>query len=197
MLGDEFVVGWQNVHAEPHVGRSGGYACTASAVGTSNGAGGSNVQLIVMAADLTVLHVLPGFWHPDDLRRELGFALQLNELWCDESRALQDKHRLAEVIRDRHVQGLPGDTIARSDWQTFAAQAEQRRCQKGQRDRHAKGHQEDDRAEQERERLEPFHYSCIPASPVCIRSRPTTKRKNSMAIMEKLSGKEIVSSQRG
>jgi hypothetical protein len=67
------------------------------------------------------------------------------------------------------------------------------------RHRHADGHEERlHAAEQDRERFVPFHYSCIPASPVCsVRSFPKTNRENSIAISPKLTGKEIVSSQRG
>ena len=45
--------------------------------------------------------------------------------------------------------------------------------------------------------FKPFHYSCIPASPVCMISFPKTKRENSIAMRLKLIGNEIVKIQRG
>ena len=70
LLRDHFVLGARNIEKDEHVGLSHGYKCTQSAVGTTNGAGARNVQLLMLAADGTVLHALPGYWHPDDLKRE-------------------------------------------------------------------------------------------------------------------------------
>src|SRR5262245_17948687 len=119
LLRDEFVVGWRNIQTDEHVGMSQGYCRDQTAVGTTNGAGGRNVQLIVMAADETVLHVLPGFWHPEDLARELRFARTLHRLWLDDQRTLADKQRLYAAMHRAHVRGFSADTIARSDWQDF------------------------------------------------------------------------------
>jgi hypothetical protein len=134
LLHDQFVVGWRNIHKEEHVGLSHGYKKTQTAVGTTNGAGGRNVQLIVMAADETVLHVLPGFWHPEDLASELRWAQGLHRLWLEPERSLDEKLRLLELMRRRHVRTFSADMIARSDWQGFDRWHELMRQQKEPRD---------------------------------------------------------------
>jgi len=131
---DEFVVGQRNIHKDEHVGLSHGYKKNQTAVGTTNGAGGRNVQLVVMAADETVLHVLPGFWHPEDLVRELRFALSLHRLWLDEQKTLAEKERLYTVMHRAHVLRFSPDTIARSDWQGFDRHHEAMRLQQEPRD---------------------------------------------------------------
>lgn len=119
LLQSDFVVGWNNIEAEGFVGLSHGYRKDATAVGTTNGAGGRNVQIVVMAPDRTVLEVLPGFWHPDDLRRELRFCQTLYRLWTDQTRTLAQKRSMFAVMQRAFLSRLPLDTIARSDWQSF------------------------------------------------------------------------------
>ena len=51
LLAERFVLGARNIERERHVGLSHGYAATDTAVGTTNGAGGRNVQIVVLAAD--------------------------------------------------------------------------------------------------------------------------------------------------
>ena len=65
------------------------------AVGTTNGAGGHNVQIFVLSPDGVVLHALPGFWHPEDLVRELTGWICIRVTWAD----LADPARLAARIR--------------------------------------------------------------------------------------------------
>ncbi len=55
-LESHFILGHKNIQKEEHVGMSRGYKSTQQAVGTTNGAGGRNVQFLVLAADGTVLH---------------------------------------------------------------------------------------------------------------------------------------------
>lgn len=119
LLHDEFVVGWSNIQKESHVGLSHGYRCDQTAVGTTNGAGGRNVQLVVLDADGTVLHVLPGFWHPDDLVDELRFALDVHRLWHRDDLDRAQKERWFATLHKARVRGLSADTIARSAWQDF------------------------------------------------------------------------------
>jgi hypothetical protein len=123
-LHEDFVVGWKNIEREPWRGESQGYSCTQTALGTTNGAGARNVQIFVLSADLRVLHALPGFWHPDDLRRELEFARLAHRLWADEGRTLAQKQSMLAVLRKDHVTRLPALTLARSDWQDFDRVAE-------------------------------------------------------------------------
>lgn len=124
MLADDFVVGWKNIEREEWCGTSAGYAPTQSAVGTTNGAGAHNVQIFVLAPDRTVLHVLPGFWHPEDFARELRFALALDRLWEDDSKSLAEKRRMYQLMHRAEVALASDETIARSDWQPFDRQAE-------------------------------------------------------------------------
>lgn len=133
LLQSEFVLGWNNIEAEGFVGLSHGYRKSDTAVGTTNGAGGRNVQLVLMAPDRTVLQVLPGFWHPDDLCRELRFGLQLNALWSDGNRSRQDKLAMFAAMQRSFLARLPAATIARSDWQSFDRREELMRLQRGER----------------------------------------------------------------
>ena len=77
LLAGSFVLGARNIEKDGHVGLSRGYRVDQTAVGTTNGAGGRNVQLLVLAADETVVHALPGFWHAEDLLPELRLGLSL------------------------------------------------------------------------------------------------------------------------
>ncbi|MGE3173844.1 MAG: hypothetical protein AB7O97_14565 [Planctomycetota bacterium] len=119
LLESEFVLGWTNIQKEEHVGMSHGYRCTQTAVGTTNGAGGRNVQLVVLAPDETVLHVMPGFWHPDDLAAELRFARRVHRLWLDPDLDRAQKERMFDRMHAVHERGLSSDTLARSQWQSF------------------------------------------------------------------------------
>ena len=134
LLKNDFVVGWENIEKKEHVGVSHGYSCKQTAIGTTNGAGGRNVQIIVMASDTTVLHVLPGFWHPEDLIKELLFARQLFHLHKDRSKKLAEKRQFAAMMRASHLRSMSDETIARSDWQGFDRHHELQRYQNEPRD---------------------------------------------------------------
>ena len=134
LLRDNFVVGWRNIQRQEFVGNSQGYKKTHTAVGTTNGAGGRNVQLFVLASDLTVLHVLPGFWHADDLVDELRFATQLHRLWKNDRRDRAQKLRMAKAMRRTHVRNLSPHTVARSSWQSFDRRKELERYRTEPRD---------------------------------------------------------------
>lgn len=119
ILRRDYVLAWKNIRREEYVGDSFGYSTSQSCVGTTNGAGGRNVQLFILAPDSTVLHALPGFWHPDDLARELRFGLQAWLLWKDRSRSLGQKRSMYRrlVLTDLRYQSPA--MYARSDWQSF------------------------------------------------------------------------------
>ena len=102
-LDDNFVLGTKNIQKELHVGLSHGYSPKQSAVGTTNGAGGRNVQFVVMAPDETVLHVLPGFWHKEDLLTELRFALELDKLYRSESITMRRKLEMLPLMHQAHL----------------------------------------------------------------------------------------------
>lgn len=126
LLQKHFVLGWKNIRRESYVGDSFGYSRHQSCVGTTNGAGGRNVQIFVIAPDQTVLHALPGFWHPEDLARELRFALAASKLWQDPKRTVAAKRQMYQrmVLTDLHYQSPK--MFARSDWQDFDKFAEGR-----------------------------------------------------------------------
>lgn len=134
MLNDRFVIGWHNIERDPHVGLSHGYRCDQTAVGTTNGAGGRNVQIVVLAADGTVLHALPGFWHAEDLLGELRLALEVFELWHDESSSLAQKEAMFRALHRSFVHRLPEQALARGEWQSFDVAAEVDRARTTPRD---------------------------------------------------------------
>lgn len=127
MLRDDFVVGWTNIRKSGFVGYSHGYSSKQTSVGTTNGAGGRNTQIFVLAPDRTVLHALPGFWHPEDLARELRFAKLVAMLWADRTKTRETKERMLARMHRREVYQQPPETYARSSWQSFDEHAEQRR----------------------------------------------------------------------
>ena len=134
LLKDQFVVGFRNIEEDKHVGLSHGYKAGQTAVGTTNGAGGRNVQLVVMSPDQTVLHVLPGFWHPEDLVTELKFATVLHRLWLDDGKTREEKLALFAAMHKAQVRRFSVDMIARSDWQDFDRVVEVMRARSEKRD---------------------------------------------------------------
>lgn len=119
VLARDFVVGWKNIERESWCGLSDGYSQKQTALGTTNGAGGRNLQIFVLAPDKTVLHALPGFWHPDDLREELKFSRLIWALHQDAERSASDKLRMYRSFHDQAIQRASELTKARSDWQPF------------------------------------------------------------------------------
>lgn len=124
LLQERFVVGFHNIEREKHVGLSHGYRPNQTAVGTTNGAGGRNVQLIVLASDGTVLHVLPGFWHPEDLAAELRLALEVNRLYSDDAMKPATKEAMFAALHRSYLRRNLEGASARSGWQGFDQHAE-------------------------------------------------------------------------
>jgi hypothetical protein len=119
LLERDFVLAWHNIKKEDYVGDSMGYARNQSCVGTTNGAGGRNVQIFILSPDHIVLHALPGFWHPEDLAHELEIAKVAWRLWRDESRSEADKRAMYSRIVLADLRFQDPATYARSDWQSF------------------------------------------------------------------------------
>lgn len=119
LLKNDFVLGWKNIRREEYVGDSFGYTKNQACVGTTNGAGAHNVQIFVLSPDLVVLHALPGFWHPDDLARELRFAKVLLRLWQDDTRTAAQKGEMYRRLQLTELRYQPAVMYARSDWQEF------------------------------------------------------------------------------
>ena len=133
-LQSDFVVGWKNIKNKSYVGRSHGYTPRQCSLGTTNGAGGKNLQIFVLSPDLTVLHALPGFWHPEDLARELRFARSLLRLWQDENRTRAQKNSMHRLLQLAEARYQPEATSARSGWQSFDQRNEPSRLRRGSRD---------------------------------------------------------------
>lgn len=133
-LNRSFVLASRNIERDAHVGRSNGYRENQTAVATTNGAGGRNVQLVVLAADRTVMHVLPGYWHPEDLLGELRFGREVHRLYLDEKLDGAQKRSLFAAMHRAAAKRTSADTIARSDWQDFDRGQELMRAQNEPRD---------------------------------------------------------------
>lgn len=134
MLQDRFVLGSRNIEREGHVGLSHGYACDQTAVGTTNGAGGRNVQIVVLAPDDTVLHALPGFWHAEDLLAELRLALDVHRLYADEALQPAQRRTMFELLHRSHLRRYGEAATTRGDWQPFDRSFELARADKEVRD---------------------------------------------------------------
>ena len=125
---------WKNIKKEDFVGYSAGYSRGRCAVGTTNGAGPHNVQIFVLSPKLVVLHALPGFWHAEDLARELRLAQSLFKLWKSKSYSPEQKNKIYRRIQLGAVRSHPVETFARSAWQGFDVNTERGRNQREKRD---------------------------------------------------------------
>ena len=134
LLQERFVLGFRNIERATHVGLSHGYRANQTAVGTTNGAGGRNVQLIVMAPDETVLHVLPGFWHPEDLAAELRLGLEIHRLYLDDGISPASKKAMFAALHRSHLRRHLDESSARNGWQGFDQHAEYERMRSEERD---------------------------------------------------------------
>jgi hypothetical protein len=134
LLQDRFVVGFRNIEKDKHVGLSHGYKPSQTAVGTTNGAGGRNVQLVVLASDETVLHVLPGFWHAEDLLAELRLALEIHRLHADDARPAATRNAMFAALHRSHLRRNLEEASPRSEWQGFDRHAELHRSKTETRD---------------------------------------------------------------
>lgn len=124
VLKKTFVCGFKNITGESYAGRSGHHDTDSPAVVTTNGAGPHNVQMFILSSDGTVLHCLPGYWAPQDLLREMQFALSLNRLWLDERITFPEKKKRFREANLRVFRTHPPDMIARSHLQSFDAKHE-------------------------------------------------------------------------
>ena len=134
LLQERFIVGARNIDKEGHVGLSHGYRPDQTAVGTTNGAGGRNVQLLVLAADDTVIHALPGFWHAPDLLVELRLALEVYRLHINERLSSASKLAMFEALHRAHMRRHLEGAQTRGEWQHFDRSFELERAEKETRD---------------------------------------------------------------
>ena len=134
LLQSDFELTWKNIKKEDYVGYSLGYPAKRCAVGTTNGAGAHNVQMFVLSPDQVVLHALPGFWHGEDLARELRLAKTLYKLWQTPGYTEAQKKKIFKRLQLGAVSSHPADTFARSGWQGFDVRTERQRDQRESRD---------------------------------------------------------------
>jgi len=133
-LRDQFVLGYANIERQPHVGVSLGYEPDQTAMGATNGSGGRNLQLAVLAADGTVLLALPGFWHALDLLSSLDLAAELHRLYASGEYTHEQKLAMARSKHETFVRRIGAGMSARSVWQETDAVAERNRSSRGMRD---------------------------------------------------------------
>jgi len=128
-LRSEFVCGFKNIAEESYCGRSGDHNPNEAAIWTTNGAGPRNTQLFLLDADGTVLECLPGFWAPDDLLCEIGFAKALDKVWHDGNRSPAQKTAAFVSAQLLHLKAHSQAMMERSHLQGFDAQEEEKNAQ--------------------------------------------------------------------
>lgn len=133
-LDSRFILAHSNIEKEEHVGLSHGYSPSQSCVGTTNGAGGRNVQFLILSADETVLHALPGFWHAEDLVPELQLAFEINRLYLDENKTDEQKGKMFSMLHKTHMRRYGPAAKRRGQWQGFDRWVEMKRVQFEERD---------------------------------------------------------------
>lgn len=133
-IGTRFVLAHRNIEKDEHVGLSHGYRTNQSSVGTTNGAGPRNVQFLILAADKTVLHALPGFWHPEDLIPELQLACEVSRLYHDKHKTRGQKAKMFEMLHQTHMRRYGAASVRRGQWQSFDARYETSHEQREDRD---------------------------------------------------------------
>jgi hypothetical protein len=129
-LREQFVAGWNDVTVDRVGGErdkdrwSNFVPPTTAVTAPDNDADPEAVQMFVIAGDGTVVHALAGFWHPEDLLRELEFAQTAWRLWRDPSRDADAKRSILHALHDVELRRDRPRTEARSAWPEDEADAE-------------------------------------------------------------------------
>jgi len=132
LLNANFVCGWRNIQGvETYAGKSHDHAVASSALHTTNGAGGRNVQLLFVAPSGNVLHCLPGYWDPDGFIHEVEFILELAKLDASDLSMLEKRdqfqlahlnhaaHHTEQVVKDSSLQGFDKMKEEKTDGSDF------------------------------------------------------------------------------
>ncbi|RTZ93201.1 MAG: hypothetical protein DSY81_10725 [Bacillota bacterium] len=119
VLEKQFVCGWRNIQGkEAYAGKSHDHPVASTALQTSNGSGGRNVQMLFIAPSGMVLHCLPGYWDPDGMMHEIEFILELAKLEASDLPLLEkrDQFQLShlnhaanhseQMVADSYLQGF-------------------------------------------------------------------------------------------
>jgi hypothetical protein len=123
-LKNDLICGSRDITGEPYAGMSGRHDKFGNAVSTSNGAGPHNVQMFLLSADGTVLTCLPGYWAPEDLVTEVGFAKQLNQVWQNKQLSTAQKDAMFTQMHLAHERQHSPAMRNRSHMQGFDAMYE-------------------------------------------------------------------------
>jgi hypothetical protein len=124
LLKKYFVCGYRDITYEPYAGVSGRHEVGGNAVDTTNGAGPHNLQLFILASDGTVLSVLPGYWHSQDLVPEMNLAAQLDKVWTDNTLSRTQKDQIFRNMQLNHIATHSPGMVKRSKMQSFDMQYE-------------------------------------------------------------------------
>lgn len=81
----------------------------------------------MLAPDGTVLHCLPGYWAPQDLKRELDLSLKLYDVWKNPHMNVAQKKQVFSQMQLAHMSEHPTDMSRRSRMQGFDQKFEARR----------------------------------------------------------------------
>lgn len=117
-LQQNFVCGTRDITGESYAGVSGRHEVNGKAIVTTNGAGPHNIQMFMLAADGTVLHVLPGYWAPADILPEMELAKKLNQVWMS-NYSLNQKRQEFYRLQLAHASAHSSETRLRSEMQSF------------------------------------------------------------------------------
>jgi len=124
LLKKYFVCGYRDITNEPYAGVSGRHEVGGNAVDTTNGAGPHNLQLFFMEADGTILNVLPGYWHSQDLVPEMNLAAQLHQVYTNKDLSETQKNQLFTQMQLAHIKEHSPQMTRRSKMQGFDMQYE-------------------------------------------------------------------------
>jgi hypothetical protein len=124
LLKQYFVCGYRDITNEPYAGVSNRHEVGGNAIDTTNGAGPHNLQLFFLSSDGTVLNVLPGYWHSQDIYPEMQLAAKLNQVWCNPKLSRAQKDQLFQQMHLAHIQEHSPDMVRRSKMQGFDMQYE-------------------------------------------------------------------------
>jgi len=117
-LQQNFVCGTRDITGESYAGVRGRHEVNGKAIVTTNGAGPHNIQMFMLAADGTVLHVLPGYWAPADILPEMELAKKLNQVWMS-NYSLNQKRQEFYRLQLAHASAHSSETRLRSEMQSF------------------------------------------------------------------------------
>jgi hypothetical protein len=100
LLQKYFVCGYKDITNEPYSGVSMRHEVGSPSVDTTNGAGPHNLQIFFLAGDGTVINALTGFWHSDDLAKEMNLAARLHQIYTNPALSKAQKE---DLFRQYHL----------------------------------------------------------------------------------------------